>query len=61
MYPANLFQQPAAAAASHSANQQASSQGPGPGQQVDDIISTYKALVTLDFEQTKFLWTLQWL
>uniref|UniRef100_A0A8C1R734 Pumilio RNA-binding family member 2 n=1 Tax=Cyprinus carpio TaxID=7962 RepID=A0A8C1R734_CYPCA len=32
VYPANLFQQPAAA--SHSANQQASSQGPGPGQQV---------------------------
>uniref|UniRef100_A0A673GH57 Pumilio homolog 2-like n=1 Tax=Sinocyclocheilus rhinocerous TaxID=307959 RepID=A0A673GH57_9TELE len=29
VYPANLFQQPAAAAASHSANQQASSQGPG--------------------------------
>ncbi|RXN25664.1 pumilio -like protein [Labeo rohita] len=38
VYPANLFQQPAAAAASHSANQQASSQGPG--QQVDGIIST---------------------
>ncbi|XP_058612224.1 pumilio homolog 2 isoform X7 [Onychostoma macrolepis] len=34
VYPANLFQQPAAAAASHSANQQASNQGPGPGQQV---------------------------
>ena len=33
VYPANLFQQQAAAAASHSANQQASSQGPGPGQQ----------------------------
>uniref|UniRef100_A0A672RR44 Pumilio RNA binding family member 2 n=1 Tax=Sinocyclocheilus grahami TaxID=75366 RepID=A0A672RR44_SINGR len=34
VYPANLFQQQAAAAASHSANQQASNQGPGPGQQV---------------------------
>ncbi|XP_067240772.1 pumilio homolog 2 isoform X9 [Chanodichthys erythropterus] len=34
VYPANLFQQPTAAAASHSANQQASNQGPGPGQQV---------------------------
>ncbi|XP_052441813.1 pumilio homolog 2-like isoform X6 [Carassius gibelio] len=32
LYPANLFQQ--SAAASHSTNQQASSQGPGPGQQV---------------------------
>lgn len=41
VYPANLFQQPTAAAASHSANQQASNQGPGPGQQVDDV-STYK-------------------
>ncbi|XP_056336852.1 pumilio homolog 2-like isoform X1 [Danio aesculapii] len=34
VYPANLFQQQATAAASHSTNQQASSQGPGPGQQV---------------------------
>ncbi|XP_057208262.1 pumilio homolog 2 isoform X2 [Triplophysa rosa] len=36
VYPANLFQQQAAAAAAanHSANQQASNQGPGPGQQV---------------------------
>ncbi|XP_051954764.1 pumilio homolog 2-like isoform X1 [Xyrauchen texanus] len=34
VYPANLFQQSAAAAANHSANQQASNQGPGPGQQV---------------------------
>uniref|UniRef100_A0A674EHC0 Pumilio RNA binding family member 2 n=1 Tax=Salmo trutta TaxID=8032 RepID=A0A674EHC0_SALTR len=34
VYPANLFQQQAAAAAaSHNANQQASNQGPGPGQQ----------------------------
>ncbi|KAL7872225.1 hypothetical protein SRHO_G00072080 [Serrasalmus rhombeus] len=32
VYPANLFQQQAAAAANHSANQQASNQGPGPGQ-----------------------------
>uniref|UniRef100_A0A9J8B1E8 Pumilio RNA-binding family member 2 n=1 Tax=Cyprinus carpio carpio TaxID=630221 RepID=A0A9J8B1E8_CYPCA len=34
VYPANLFQQQTAAAASHSANQQASNQGPGLGQQV---------------------------
>ncbi|KAG7270493.1 hypothetical protein CRUP_032789 [Coryphaenoides rupestris] len=34
VYPANLFQQQAAANANHSANQQASNQGPGPGQQV---------------------------
>ncbi|TRY86624.1 hypothetical protein DNTS_018596 [Danionella cerebrum] len=33
VYPANLFQQPAQSAG-HSANQQASNQGPGPGQQV---------------------------
>uniref|UniRef100_A0A667YIC2 Pumilio RNA binding family member 2 n=1 Tax=Myripristis murdjan TaxID=586833 RepID=A0A667YIC2_9TELE len=32
VYPANLFQQQAAATANHSANQQASNQGPGPGQ-----------------------------
>uniref|UniRef100_A0AAY4AW46 PUM-HD domain-containing protein n=1 Tax=Denticeps clupeoides TaxID=299321 RepID=A0AAY4AW46_9TELE len=32
VYPANLFQQQAAAAANHSANQQASNQAPGPGQ-----------------------------
>lgn len=32
VYPANLFQQQPASAASHSANQQASNQGPGPGQ-----------------------------
>ncbi|KAM9353986.1 pumilio homolog 2 isoform 9-T10 [Pholidichthys leucotaenia] len=32
VYPANLFQQQAASTANHSANQQASSQGPGPGQ-----------------------------
>uniref|UniRef100_A0A673MRC0 Pumilio homolog 2-like n=1 Tax=Sinocyclocheilus rhinocerous TaxID=307959 RepID=A0A673MRC0_9TELE len=57
VYPANLFQQQAAAAASHSANQQASNQGPGPGQQVDDIISTYK-ICTLDFEHMKFLRTM---
>lgn len=33
VYPANLFQQQAASTANHSANQQASNQGPGPGQQ----------------------------
>uniref|UniRef100_A0AAQ4PKR2 PUM-HD domain-containing protein n=1 Tax=Gasterosteus aculeatus aculeatus TaxID=481459 RepID=A0AAQ4PKR2_GASAC len=33
VYPANLFQQQAASSANHSANQQASNQGPGPGQQ----------------------------
>ncbi|XP_034555350.1 pumilio homolog 2 isoform X10 [Notolabrus celidotus] len=33
VYPANLFQQQAASNANHSANQQASNQGPGPGQQ----------------------------
>lgn len=39
VYPANLFQQQAAATANHSANQQASSQGPGPGQpQVGNIL-----------------------
>nr|XP_061843350.1 pumilio homolog 2-like isoform X2 [Nerophis lumbriciformis] len=32
VYPANLFQQQAASSANHSANQQASNQGPGPGQ-----------------------------
>uniref|UniRef100_A0A3B3XE38 PUM-HD domain-containing protein n=1 Tax=Poecilia mexicana TaxID=48701 RepID=A0A3B3XE38_9TELE len=32
VYPANLFQQQAASTANHSANQQASNQGPGPGQ-----------------------------
>uniref|UniRef100_A0AAZ1X5E0 PUM-HD domain-containing protein n=1 Tax=Oreochromis aureus TaxID=47969 RepID=A0AAZ1X5E0_OREAU len=32
VYPANLFQQQPASTANHSANQQASSQGPGPGQ-----------------------------
>ncbi|XP_043963246.1 pumilio homolog 2 isoform X6 [Gambusia affinis] len=32
VYPANLFQQQAASNANHSANQQASNQGPGPGQ-----------------------------
>uniref|UniRef100_H2MB76 Pumilio RNA-binding family member 2 n=1 Tax=Oryzias latipes TaxID=8090 RepID=H2MB76_ORYLA len=32
VYPASLFQQQAASTASHSANQQASNQGPGPGQ-----------------------------
>ncbi|XP_066532480.1 pumilio homolog 2 isoform X4 [Hoplias malabaricus] len=32
VYPASLFQQQAAAAANHSANQQPSNQGPGPGQ-----------------------------
>lgn len=32
VYPANLFQQQPASTASHSANQQASNQGPGPGQ-----------------------------
>ncbi|XP_072535902.1 pumilio homolog 2 isoform X3 [Salminus brasiliensis] len=32
VYPANLFQQQAAAAANHSTNQQSSNQGPGPGQ-----------------------------
>uniref|UniRef100_A0A8D3B7N0 PUM-HD domain-containing protein n=1 Tax=Scophthalmus maximus TaxID=52904 RepID=A0A8D3B7N0_SCOMX len=33
VYPANLFQQQAASNANHSANQQASNQGQGPGQQ----------------------------
>lgn len=32
VYPANLFQQQPASSASHSASQQASNQGPGPGQ-----------------------------
>lgn len=32
VYPANLFQQQAASTANHSTNQQASNQGPGPGQ-----------------------------
>uniref|UniRef100_A0A672GTH3 PUM-HD domain-containing protein n=1 Tax=Salarias fasciatus TaxID=181472 RepID=A0A672GTH3_SALFA len=32
VYPANLFQQQAASTANHSANQQPSNQGPGPGQ-----------------------------
>lgn len=32
VYPANLFQQQPASTASHAANQQASNQGPGPGQ-----------------------------
>lgn len=32
VYPANLFQQQPASTAGHSANQQASNQGPGPGQ-----------------------------
>ncbi|XP_068199031.1 pumilio homolog 2 isoform X6 [Antennarius striatus] len=32
VYPANLFQQQTASTANHSANQQASNQGPGPGQ-----------------------------
>lgn len=32
VYPANLFPQQAASTANHSANQQASNQGPGPGQ-----------------------------
>lgn len=39
VYPANLFQQQPASTANHSANQQASSQGPGPGQPQVGIIS----------------------
>lgn len=39
VYPANLFQQQAASTANHSANQQASNQGPGPGQpQVGSVV-----------------------
>lgn len=39
VYPANLFQQQPASTASHSANQQASNQGPGPGQpQVEPFV-----------------------
>lgn len=44
VYPANLFQQQAASTANHSANQQASNQGPGPGQpQVVNSCSAFKA------------------
>ncbi|XP_031178331.1 pumilio homolog 2 isoform X11 [Sander lucioperca] len=38
VYPANLFQQQAASTANHSANQQASNQGPGPGQQQQECV-----------------------
>lgn len=46
VYPANLFQQQAASTANHSANQQASNQGPGPGQpQVGWVIYDLKGVL----------------
>lgn len=45
VYPANLFQQQAASTANHSANQQASNQGPGPGQPQVGIVYMYKLYI----------------